>query len=66
MQDKYVEHRGKDKLLELVHRILFARNCSATELETLALVIAFEPTGNYEVPKSEFRTYFDCRALAAP
>jgi hypothetical protein len=37
----------KDKLLELVHRILFARNCSAKELETLALVIAFEPTGKY-------------------
>ena len=52
-------------MLELVHRILFARNCSATELETLPLVIAFEPTGKYQVPKSEFRTYFDIRALAA-
>jgi len=66
VQEKYVEHRGKDKLLELVHRILFATNRSATELETLALVIAFEPTGKYQVPKSEFGTYFDCRVLAAP
>jgi len=62
---KDVEHRGKDKLLELAHRTVFARNCSATELETLALVIIFEPTGKYQVPKSEFITYFDCHALAA-
>jgi hypothetical protein len=34
----------KEKLLEIAHRILFAKNCSATELETLTLVIAFEPT----------------------
>ena len=66
VQEKYVEHRGKDKLLELAHRTVFARNRSATELETLTLVIAFKTTGKYQIPKSEFGTYFDCHALAAP
>jgi len=65
VQEKYLENREMDKLLELVHRKLFARDCSVTELETLALVIAFEPTRKYQVPKSEFGTYFDCHALAA-
>ena len=64
MLEQHVEHRRKDKLLELVHRMLFARDCSAKELETLTLVIAFEPTGKYQVPKSEFGT-FGCHALAA-
>jgi hypothetical protein len=62
--EKYVEHR-KDKLFELFHGILFARNCSPTELDTSVLVIALEPTEMYKVPKSEFSTYFDSRALAA-
>jgi len=65
VQEKYLEHREKDKLLELVRSKLFARNCSVTELETLALVKAFEPTEKYQVPKSEFGTYFDCHALAS-